>query len=310
MSANFNKKSKKMRKINKVFKFVKIDFSFLLLLLLAMFLEEIKLYFLYVVFICLHEISHLLVAKKLGYIPKQVHFTFFGASLEGYDDFLFLDEIKIVLAGPIFNFLVVIICYLCFWFNPESYIFLSDVLISNLSILMFNVMPIYPLDFGRLMLAIFSKNNTRVVALKKTKKLSFIFLLAMFFVFICSFFFSYNFSLGFVCVNLMRLLFSSARETSFKREYFVNRKLKLLNRGLVSKTIYVSENMQNYKLFKFIDDNHFYNFVFLNHNGEVTFSMSEIELYKKLQMLWCMTCTFNKYLLINTLTNLAESSKL
>ena len=46
--------------------------------------------------------------------------------LEGNDDFLISDEIKIVLAGPLFNFFVAIFCYLCFWFEPETYIFLYD----------------------------------------------------------------------------------------------------------------------------------------------------------------------------------------
>ena len=45
--------------------------------------------------------SHFLVAKKLGYIPNKIRLTFFGASLEGYDDFLISDEIKIAVYAMI-----------------------------------------------------------------------------------------------------------------------------------------------------------------------------------------------------------------
>ena len=126
-------------KVKSIFLFVKLDYSFLIMLLLFYLLGDIRLYFMYFLFLILHELSHLIVAKKIGYLPKRLHLSAFGAALEGYDDFLTVDEIKIVFAGPIFNFVVVICCYLCFWFYPESYCFLSDVLTVNLSILLFNI---------------------------------------------------------------------------------------------------------------------------------------------------------------------------
>lgn len=281
MRLNFNKINQKLRKKFKFLSFIKIDFSFLLLFVLAYFLEEIKLYFVYVVFISLHEMSHFFVAKKLGYLPKKIHFTFFGASLEGYDDFLFNDEIKIILAGPIFNFLVVIFCYVSFWFYPETFVFLNDILIANLSILLFNFLPIFPLDLGRVLLAVFSKKYMRNVALKKVKRLSLCFVCILFFVFLISFFFEYNFSLGFVCVNLARLLFSSTKETSYKRQFFVFRKLKFLKKGLFDRTVYVKSDSSLFELFKYIDDSHYFNFVFLDARGKEVKRMSEVELYRE-----------------------------
>lgn len=284
----FNQIRQKMRKNTKFLSFIKIDFSFLLLLILALFLEEIKLYFVYVVFIILHELSHFLVAKKLGYMPEKIHLTFFGASLEGYDDFLFRDEIKIILAGPLFNFFVIVLCYLSFWFNPETYIFLYDILVANLSIFLFNMLPIYPLDMGRFLLANLSKNNMRNVAVKKVKKMSFLVVIFIFIVFLISFFFEYNFSLGFVCVNLVRLLFKSSKETSYKRQLFVSRKLKFLSKGLFERTVYVKDTSKLFELFKFIDDSHYFKFVFLDSQGNKTKEMSEIEVYKACEFIWLL----------------------
>lgn len=277
----FNKFVKKMRFLESKNRFLKIDFSFFLLFVLAYFLEEIKIYFIYVIFVTIHELSHFFVAKKLGYLPQKIHFTFFGASLEGYDDFLFRDELKIVLAGPIFNLFVIVFCYLSFWFNPESYIFLSDVLSANLSIFLFNLLPIFPLDMGRFLLALFSKKQIRKDALKKVKNISLCVVSIFFIIFLFSFFYEYNFTLGFVCVNLVRLLFSSSKDTSYKRQLFIDKKMQNLYKGLTDRTVYVKSSCELYSLFKFIDDSHFFNFVFLDEKGVIVQTISEIELYKR-----------------------------
>lgn len=280
MRLYFYKIVENLRKFKNKSKFIKIDISFFLLFVLAYFLEEIKLYMVYVLFVSMHELCHYFVAKKLGYLPRKIHFTFFGASLEGYDDFLFSDEIKIVLAGPLFNFCVIVFCYLSFWFNPESYIYLNDILSANLSIFLFNLLPIFPLDMGRFLLAWLSKKYIRTSALQKVKSISLIVICVFFTIFLISFFFEYNFTLGFVCVNLVRLLFSSSKDTSYKRQIFVYKKLNNLSKGLSSRTIYINDGCQIYSLFKFIDDSHFFNFIFLNDKGEIVKSLSEIELYK------------------------------
>ena len=83
----------------------------------------------------------------------------------------------------------------------------------------------------------------------------------------------------------MWLLFSSSKNTSYKRELFVFHKAKLLSRGLIEKNIYLSNKILDYELFKFIDDYHFFNFIFLDENFEIVDSISEIEFYKKIGFL-------------------------
>ncbi len=276
---------KKMRKIFDFAKLFKFDFSFFLIFVIAFLLDEILVYFYFAIFTVLHELTHFLVAKKLGYYPKKIHLTFFGASLEGSDDFVLEDEIKIVLAGPIFNLCVIIFCYLMFWFYPESYNFLNDILLANWSIFLFNFLPIYPLDLGRFLLAIFSKKYSRKDALEKTKKISFLFLMAMFILFLFTVFFEYDFSLGFVCVNLACLMLSNSKDTSYKRQLFARKKFMRLRKGLIERTIYVSENEKNYSLFKFIDDYHFVKFVFLDKNLNEIKTMNEVEFFRENDLL-------------------------
>ncbi len=272
---------KKMKKCT----FIKIDISFILIFIIAFLLDEIWFYFCYTASMILHEFAHFFVAKKLGYYPSKIRLSFFGAKLEGDDDFLLADEIKIVLAGPLFNLCVIVLCYLSFWFNPESYNFLYDILIANWSLFVFNSLPIFPLDFGRFLLAVNSVKNNRIEALKSIKRFSIIFIIFIFVLYAVTFFYFKNFSFGFVCVNLMSLCLSSARDTSYKRQLFVSRKFERLSKGLPEKNIYVSDTEPLYSLYKFIDDSHFINFIFLSPELDIKNKITEVELYKKFGML-------------------------
>ena len=268
--------------LGKMFSFIKIDYSFFLLLILFYILDDITFYLVYLVFLILHELCHLLVAKKFGYLPNKLKLTAFGASLEGYDDFLLSDEIKIVLAGPIFNLVVVIFCYLSFWFYPESYSYLNTILLVNLSILIFNMLPIFPLDCGRLVLCLISKKMGRRNAVRKVKNISLILVVFMFFISILSFFFYFNFSLGFVSLNLCLLLFDSCSGTSFKREISLRKKIKRLGKGVPQKMLFIKEDYPKQLLLKFIDGEHYFVFVFVNEKFEELGRIDEYSLLHEL----------------------------
>lgn len=278
---NFSVFRQKLRKICKKLGFIKIDFSFLLIFVFAIIIEEVSLYFCFVIFLILHELSHYLVAKKLGYMAGRMRLSFFGASLEGLDDFSLRDEVRIVLAGPLFNLFMVVLCYLCYWFYPESYEFLNEVQLANFGILLFNILPIFPLDMGRLLLAAFSVKRSRADALKITKTISFVFILLMFLGCVVSCFFSFNFLLGLASVNLMVLMLSRAKDTAYKREIFIDHKLKKIKNGLIERSIYVMSNTPSYKLFRFIDDYHFITFHYVDNNFKTIGTITEIELYRQ-----------------------------
>ena len=269
-------------RIKDIFSFIKIDYSFLLMLFLFLILDCFSFYFYYVLFIILHEMSHLMIAKRKGYFPKKIKLTMFGASLEGFDDFLLKDEIKIVLAGPLFNLIIVVCIYLCYWFFPESSEYLDDILRVNQSILFFNLLPIFPLDAGRLLLCFLSLKFGRKDAVRIVKKVSIFFVFVMFFISIISFLFLYNFILGFVSLNLCLLLFESSNGTSYKREILFRKKISRLSRGLPQKVIFIKQNYPENLLLKFLDGEHYFLFVFVNENLTVTRKIDEFELLKKL----------------------------
>lgn len=275
-----------MLKINRLFSkiksFLSIDLSFLVLIILALLLDSLRIYLLYVIFIILHEMAHFLVAKKLGYLPRKIKLSVFGATLEGFDDFLVIDEIKIVLAGPLFNLFIVICCYLSFWFYPESYSFLSDVLLVNQMILLFNVLPIFPLDMGRLFLCLIAIKKGRRNSLKIIKKFSLFFVVCLFVFSVIFIKKDFAFSLGFAAINLCILLFETSNGTSFKREISFRKKLAKLGSGINQKTIFVKSDYPENLLLKFIDGENYFVFVFVDENFKEVKRIDELILMKNL----------------------------
>ena len=269
----------------KLYSFIKVDYSFVLVFFLAIMLEELRVYFLFIIFVTLHEIMHLLVAKKLGYFPTKLKLSIFGASLEGFDDFLVKDEIKIILIGPLFNLLIVVICYLAFWFYPESYEWLESVLLVNKLIVLFNLLPVFPLDVGRLILALISRQYDRTKALCIVKRISLFFIFVLFLISIIYFKSNFAFSLGFAAINLCVLLFESSRGTSYKREIIFNKKIDHLKKGLPVKTIYLKYGVPLSFLLKFLDSDHYFEFVLVDDDFAVKEVICERELLDKLGFL-------------------------
>lgn len=116
--------------------------------------------------ILLHELSHAFVAKMLKYDVSSVKIDFFGGYAEvNLSDIPEKDSIKIVSAGPLINLLVFLLIHHVDLLNQID--FLQSLKKINFILFVFNVLPIYPLDGGRIfrdLLCIFTKNKQISVA--------------------------------------------------------------------------------------------------------------------------------------------------
>lgn len=117
-----------------------------------------------------HEIGHSLVAGSLGYELKRITLMPYGAVVRGeIKDMVYKDEVAISLAGPFVNLFVAII-FVCFWWLvPNSYPYTEICVLANLTIATVNLLPFYPLDGGRVLLAIISCYVKRKTAIKVCK---------------------------------------------------------------------------------------------------------------------------------------------
>ena len=101
--------------------------------------------------ILVHELAHAYVANKLGYNVFKVYIGLFnGAAEMNLSQIHERDSIKIVAAGPLSN-LILFFASLIFISAGYSNQFITDFANVNLLLLIFNIIPIYPLDGGRLL---------------------------------------------------------------------------------------------------------------------------------------------------------------
>lgn len=150
-----------MIKILKIFNIeIQINFSLLPILILGLFfgfLRELAILFF---IITLHELAHSLTSKYYGYETEKIELSLFGGAVKT-DEIIFLEPKKVILisiVGPMLNFaffFVSISISKVFGINNDL---LNFFIYANLSLGIFNLLPVLPLDGGRMLRACLNKS--------------------------------------------------------------------------------------------------------------------------------------------------------
>lgn len=99
--------------------------------------------------VLVHELAHTYMAKKLNHYVDHVYLDLLnGAAAIDTSYSSYKDTIKIVAAGPISNLLLFGIGSFLMSVIPSS--FLETFCFINILLFIFNILPIYPLDGGRI----------------------------------------------------------------------------------------------------------------------------------------------------------------
>lgn len=139
---------------------IKVDLKIFIAILIFLLTEQLNIYIVFMLFAIIHEIGHVLTGIILGFKPKNIEVLPIGISACFYmqcDDYnkkinyanrFVLKKVIISCAGPITNFIIAII----FYFFDFSIFNISRefIIYTNLIIGIFNLIPIYPLDGGRI----------------------------------------------------------------------------------------------------------------------------------------------------------------
>lgn len=183
---------------------LKIHWSFFVLGLLMFVFGKFQIFLCAILTVLLHELGHSVVGRKLGYKLNLITLMPYGAMLSGKNSVLKTDdEIKIAFAGPVVNLILILTLLVIWWIFPSTISVTNDFMLCNLYTLCFNILPIYPLDGGRVMVALLSKKMPRVRALQKTKIVGYVITAFIFILFFVSFFFELNYMFG---INALFLL--------------------------------------------------------------------------------------------------------
>ena len=253
-------------------------FFFFLILILT---GYVSLIFPYVLAVLIHELAHAYIAKKCGYKLNYIWILPYGASLS-YENFSFdaKDEIKIAIAGPTINILLVFICVTFWWLIPESYFYTYNFVYSNLSIAIFNLLPAFPLDGSRVFIGLMSIKNKRNLAFNITKYFNILISTIFCILFIISTFLKINFS--YFTISLF--LFIGIFESKFQGNYshliyeFTEKKDKMI---LNVKAIYVSSKTPVYKILREFNK-HKFNIIYVRLNDGKIKIINELDFEKLL----------------------------
>ena len=158
---------------------IKINLNIFLFAILFFFTSQFEIYALMMIFALLHELGHIICGVILGFHLKSLKIFPLGFSVEFYtkvedynekrkkSNLLILKKIIIDFAGPFVNMFCIIISIM------EG--FSDNIIYSNLIILVVNLIPIYPLDGGRIIKNILKMFFENKKAYKYTNKISNIF---------------------------------------------------------------------------------------------------------------------------------------
>lgn len=132
---------------------IKINLKIFIFIALFFFYRKVDLYFLMMIFGILHELGHLIAGLLFKLKPKRLTIMPVGVMLEfDISEFNFIKqkELIISLAGPLVN-LIIYFMALNLKLNNE---YKNLIIYINLLMFSFNLLPIYPLDGGRVLKSI------------------------------------------------------------------------------------------------------------------------------------------------------------
>lgn len=133
---------------------VKINIQIFAIIILLILTKQIEIYAWLMLFALIHELAHMFTGLILKLKPKALEIEPFGIGIV-FESFENTEKNKIIIAmaGPLINIIIAIIF---------SFIHIkSQMLIINANVLLaiFNIIPIYPLDGGRILKSIIKIKN-------------------------------------------------------------------------------------------------------------------------------------------------------
>lgn len=146
--------------------YIKLDLKIFLFGLIFLATNSLQIYTILMIFALIHEMSHLLMGVALGYKPETITIMPYGFKLNfrvnSYEyntkilkgNLVSIKKLVIALAGPMSNLIMATMFYLIMIKTGKTQILnieVENIIYGNLLIMIFNLIPIYPLDGAKIM---------------------------------------------------------------------------------------------------------------------------------------------------------------
>lgn len=238
--------------------------------------------------IFLHEISHIVVAKRNGCKFNNFKIHIYGTNAEfiNIDELSKKEKIQIYLAGPCMNLAIAFIFFLVGLIINNSII--DKIININLSLLFFNILPAYPLDGSRILETILSEKILYKKVNDIISKISYIIAIFLITITLIAFIYSKSLNVSLIVAAIIICLITKGEKKSamyiLMRNIFVKRNKLLRNKYIENKSISVYYKLGLINVMAIIDKNRFNSFYILDDDLKLLFIMHEDELIEALKL--------------------------
>lgn len=192
---------------------IRIDFKILIFLALFYLTNQIEIYLTVMFFSMIHELGHIVMGLILKLKPEKIEIMPCGLSVSfkinandlkhkiKNGNLLELKNIFIAIAGPIVS-----LCLAVLYTYKEPSLSNQNAIYSNILIMLFNLIPIYPLDGGRIIKGILHIQLGNTQSMNLTNKTSNITMIILTVVSSIAVYYFKNISIFLICLFLWGLI--------------------------------------------------------------------------------------------------------
>lgn len=193
---------------------LRIDLKILIFIALFYFTKQIEIYLIIMFFSFIHELGHLITGLILKMKLEKLEVLPYGCAVSfkiqeqdikrkiGKGNILELKKIIVALAGPIVSLIIAFISLKCYFI----YLNKTNVVYSNILIALFNLIPIYPLDGGRIINGILHIKYGDTKSQILTQRISYITMIILTIISSISVYYFKNISIFLICIILWMIV--------------------------------------------------------------------------------------------------------
>lgn len=216
------------------------------------------LFLVYIFTAAVHEYAHSLAASVFKCRADEIVLYPYGAVL--YGEFSALkpsEEAVVALSGPALNLIVSVMFTALWWIAPELYVYTDVIVMVNVSIAAFNLLPVYPLDGGRILMSFLKIKAGAKRAFKTVKIMGIICCLAFLGLYAYSFFTVINYTFAAAAVFMFAAVLDGGAKIEDSCVIYPPNE-KFLSRGIEKKYLRVSGKLTLLQLVKLLSTQYYY----------------------------------------------------
>lgn len=197
--------------------------------------------------------------SRFSLSPYGVSLSYYGETLEEKD------EVNIALAGPFVNFLSAFLVMAVWWLFPSFYSISKEFTLVSFVIALFNLLPAYPLDGGRVFVACCGRFMDRKKTIEITMVLNVVLSVIFFLMFIVFCFINFNPTYLLFGVFLVMGLLDLKFLSKFEKLNVFNKNFKNFSKP---RFLVITEEATLKEILKKVEPNKTTIFVFMKRNGK------------------------------------------